>query len=112
MWWKKSALSPSNLHRILTGRRYAGGQETAKTRSEDMGEKYMKVAAIPAEGGKGKGKGKSSSESANTGTSKGGTKDMVTKVQPKIIPLPFMTETPAEGTRGAKRRKKDQKDKE
>ena len=52
----KFALSPSNLHRILTGRRYAGGHETAKTRGEDMGEKYMKVAVIPKEASKGKGK--------------------------------------------------------
>ena len=46
---EKFALSPSNLHRILTGQQYAGGHETAKTRSEDMGEKYVKVAVIPNE---------------------------------------------------------------
>ena len=108
----KFALSPSNLHRILTGWRYAGGHESAKIRSEDMGEKYVKVTAVPAEAGKGKGKGKSSSESAKTGTSKGGAKPggakvMVTKVAPKIVPLPFLTDPPAGGTRGAKRRKKD-----
>ena len=57
---EKFALSPSNLHRILTGRRYVGGHETAKTRREDMGEKYVKVAVVLAEAGKGKGKGKSS----------------------------------------------------
>ena len=54
----KIALSPSNLHRILTGRRYVGGHEMAKIRSEDMGEKYVKVTVVPAEAGKGKGKGK------------------------------------------------------
>ena len=43
---EKFALSPSNLHHILTGRRYAGGHETAKIRSEDMGEKYVKVAVV------------------------------------------------------------------
>ena len=57
--------------------------------------------------GKGKGKGKSSSEGAKKDTSKGGTKVTVTKIQPKIVPLPFLTETPAEGTRGAKKRRKD-----
>ena len=81
-----------------------------------MGEKYVKVAAIPAEAGKGKGKGKgkSSSEGAKMGTSKGGTKVTVTKVPLKIVSLPFLTEPPAGGTRGAKRRKKDgnPKDKE
>ena len=36
------------------------------------------------------------------------------KVPPKIVPLPFLTEPPAGGTRGVKRRKKDgdSKDKE
>ena len=75
-----------------------------------MGEKYMKVTAVPAEAGKGK--GKSSSEGAKTGTSKSGAKPSgvkvtVTKVPPKIVSLPFLTEPPAGGTRGAKRRKKD-----
>ena len=79
----------------------------------------MKVTAVLAEAGKGKGKGKgkSSSEGAKTGTSKGGVKPsgvkvMVTKVPPKLVPLPFLTEPPAGGTRGAKRRKKDGDSKE
>ena len=45
--------------------------------------------------------------SAKTDTAKGGTKVTVMKVQPQIVPLPFLSETPAEGTRGAKKRKKD-----
>ena len=77
-----------------------------------MGEKYVKVTAVAAEAGKGKGKGKSSSEDTKTRTSKGGVKPSgakvtVTKVAPKIVPLPFLTEPPAGGTRGAKKRKKD-----
>ena len=58
-----------------------------------MGEKYMKVAVIPKKTskGKGKGKGKSSSEDVKTDTSKGGTKVTVMKIQPKIVPLPFLT---------------------
>ena len=69
----------------------------------------MKVAVIPKEmsKGKGKGKGKLSSDGGKMDTAKGGTKVMVTKIQPKIIPLPFLTETPAEGTRGVKKRKKE-----
>ena len=117
----KFVLSPNNLHRILTGQRYVGGHESTKIRSEDMGEKYVKVTAVAAEAGKGKGKGKGKSNSEDTkmGTSKGGVKPSgakvtVTKVAPKIVPLPFLTEPPARGTRGAKRRKKDgdPKDKE
>ena len=91
-----------------------GGHETAKIRSEDMGEKYVKVTAVLAEAGKGKGKGKgkSSSEGSKMGTFKGaakssGAKVMVTKVPLKLVPLPFLTEPPAGGTRGAKRKKKD-----
>ena len=102
----KFALSPSNLHHILTGRQYAGGHETAKIRSEDMGEKYVKVVVVPKEVSKGKGKRKSSSEGAKKDTSKGGAKVTVTKIQPKIVPLLFLTETPMEGTRGAKKKKK------
>ena len=74
----------------------------------------MKVTAIAVEAGKGKGKGKGKSSSKDTKThaSKGGVKPSgakvtVTKVAPKIVPLPFLTEPPAGGTRGAKKRKKD-----
>ena len=86
-----------------------------------MGEKYMKVTVVLAEAGKGKGKGKgkSSSEGVKMGTSKGGVKPSgmrvtVTKVPPKIVPLPSLTEPSAGGTRGVKKRKKDgdPKDKE
>ena len=70
-----------------------------------MGEKYVKVAVVSKETSKGK--GKSSSKGTKMGTSKGGMKVTVTKVQPKIVPLPFLTETPVEGTRGAKKRRKD-----
>ena len=106
---EKFVLSPSNLHHILTGQRYAGGHETAKIRSEDMGEKYVKVSAVSKEvsKGKGKGKGKSSSEGTKKDTSKGGMKVTVMKIPPKIVPLPFLAEPPADGMRGAKKRKKD-----
>ena len=39
-------LSPSNLHQILTGRKYAGGHETAKGKCDEHGEKYVKVSSI------------------------------------------------------------------
>ena len=71
-----------------------------------MWEKYVKVSAVSKEVSKGKGKGKSSSESTKRDTSKGRMKVTVTKIPPKIVPLPFLAEPPAEGTRGAKKRKK------
>ena len=55
----KFRLSPSNLHRILTGRKYAGGHETAKGKCDEHGEKYVKVSKYP-ETKKEKSKGKSS----------------------------------------------------
>ena len=84
-----------------------GGHETARIRGEDMGEKYMKVSAVSKEVSKGKGKGKYSSESTKRDTSKGRTKVKVMNIPSKIVPLPFLAEPPAEGTRGAKKRKKD-----
>ena len=100
---EKFVLSPSNLHRILIRRRYVGGHETAKTRSEDLGERYTKVAAIPKETSKGKGKGKGKLSSGSAKKDTGETKVTVTKVRPQIVPLPFPSETPAESTRGAKK---------
>ena len=40
----KFKLSPSNLHQILTGRKYAGGHEMVKVKSDEHGEKYVKVS--------------------------------------------------------------------
>ena len=104
---EKFVLSPSNLHCILTGRRYAGGHEAAKTRSEDLGEKYTKVTAIRKEMSKGKGKGRGKSSSGAKKKDTGGTKVTVTKVRPWIAPLLFPSDTPSEGTRGAKKRKQE-----
>ena len=113
----KFDLSSSNLHRIITGRRYAGGQEGAKAAPDDHREKYVKVSKAQTEVcgsskmmGKGKGKGKSSAAvSAAKGSDKPvASKVTVAKVPPKLIPLPFFDDTPAEGMRGAKKHKKDE----
>ena len=108
----KFNLSSSNLHRIIMGRRYTGGHETAKVAPEDHGEKFMKVAKAQSETSKGKGKGRGKSSSVAASAAKGSAepsepKVTITKVTPKLIALPFLEETPAEGTRGAKKRKKD-----
>ena len=103
---EKFKLSLSNLHRIITGRRYSGG--STKVTSEEHGERFVKVAKA-AEMTKGKGRGKSSAvaSAAKGTTKKSDTKVMVAKVAPKLSDLPFLEDTPAEGTRGAKKRRKD-----
>ena len=62
---EKFKLSLSNLHRILMGRKYAGGHETVKVKSDDHGEKYVKVSKYP-ETKKGKGKEKAARLYAKT----------------------------------------------
>ena len=105
----KFKMSPSNLHRIITGRHYTGG--TTKTALEEHGERSMKVAKAQVETCKGKGKGKGKS-SATANVAKGSAKTSeqkvkVAKVTPRLIDLPFLEDMPAEGTLGAKKWKKD-----
>ena len=102
----KFNLSPSNLHRIITGRRYSGG--STKVTPEEHGERFVKVTKA-AETAKGKGRGKSSvaAGEAKGSDKKKSEKVTVAKVTPKLIDLPFLEDTPAEGTQGAKKRKKD-----
>ena len=103
----KFNLSSSNLHRIIMGRHYAG-HETTKVAPEDHGEKFVKVAKAQSEKSKGKGKLSSVTASVAKGIAKpSDPKVTVTKVTPKLIALPFLEDTSAEGTRGAKKWKKD-----
>ena len=108
----KFDLSSSNLNSIITGRNYTGGHKTTKVAPEDHGEKFVKVAKAQSETSKGKGKGKGKSSSVAASAAKGSRKPSdpkvtVTKVTPKLIALPFLEDTLAEGTHGAKKRKKD-----
>ena len=94
------------------GRHYTGGHETAKVAPEDHGEKFVKVAKAQFETSKGKGKGRGKLSSAAASVAKGSAKPSepkvtITKVTPQLITLPFLEETPAEGTCEAKKRKKD-----
>ena len=70
----------------------------------------MEVCGSSKMMGKGKGKGKSSAAvSAAKGSDKPvASKITVAKVPPKLIPLPFFNDTPAEGMLGAKKHKKDE----
>ena len=74
----KFNLSSSNLHRIVTGRHYAGG--TMKATPEDHGERFVKVVRAQAETCKGNGKGKGKS-STTTSAAKGSAKTSESKGQ-------------------------------
>ena len=54
----KFNLAPSNLDRIIMGRRYVGGHKTTKAALEDHGKRFVKIAKAQAKTCKGKGKGK------------------------------------------------------
>ena len=90
-------VSRSNLHKITSGRKYSGGSTTTgrKAKSlqelEEHGEPMVKVVKI-------KGKKKQ--------------KVPVTKVtgKPRLIDLPFLDDKPAQGTRGARKRREDDDD--
>ena len=85
------------------GRRYAGGHEAAKAKTDEHGEKFVWVSKQPKMV-KGKGRGKSSKT-----TEKDVGKVTVTKVlvTPKDMGVLALGEPPAESTRAAKRKKKD-----
>ena len=105
-------VSPSNLHKLVSGKRYLGGSQGVSKKAsslkelEEHGEHMVKVCkkttkttastrGVSKSGGKG-GKPKSSG------------KVTVMKTTPKLVPLPFLDEeTPAAGTRGARKRKKE-----
>ena len=106
-------VAPSNLHKLMSGKKYHGGshgdskKESSLKDLEEHGEPMVQVikkktvksttsaSSIWKIGGKG-GKAKMSG------------KVTVTKTTPKLIPLPFLDdETPASGTRGAHKKKKE-----
>ena len=91
-------VSKSNLHQITSGQKYAGGNVTTgkKLKSvqqelEEHGEQMVKIAKV-------KPKPKSKK------------KVVVTKVTPKLIPLPFLKEPTEEPRRSRRKKDKDKKD--
>ena len=105
-------VSPSNLHKLVSGKKYHGGShgDSKKGSSlkevEEHGEPMVQVikkktvkSTTSGSGTKSRGKG---------GKPKSSGKVTVTKTAPKIIPLPFWDdETLAAGTRGARKKKKE-----
>ena len=90
-------VSKSNLHRITSGRKYAGGSITTgrKLKSvqelEEHGEQMVKIAKV-------KPKPKSKK------------KVVVMKITPKVIPLPFLEESTENPRRPLRKKGKDKKD--
>ena len=99
-------VSPSNLHKLVSRKKYHGGshRDGKKASSlkeiEDHGERMVQVVkkkTVKTMTSRGKG-----------GKPKSSGKVMVTKATPRIIPLPFLDdETPAAGTQGARKKKKE-----
>ena len=99
-------LQPSNLHKLVSGRKYAGGSkgegkkasslQELEDRSEPM-VKVIKKKSVPAAARSSKGGGKVKSSGKVT----------VTKAPPKLVALPFLDEeTPAAGTRSSQKKQK------
>ena len=112
-------LVSSNLHKLVSGKKYHGGSQGAgKIAStlrelEEHGEPMVQCIRKKAV------KGGSSASTTTSGTKSSGkagkakssSKVTVTKTAPHIIPLPvFDDETPASGMRGACKKKKDGND--
>ena len=102
-------LAPSNLHKLISGKKYAGGSkgEGRKASSlkelEDRSETMVKVSRKKTVSGAAGG----FKSGGKAGKAKSSDKVKVTKVPPKIIPLPFFDdETPASGTRGSRKKQK------
>ena len=102
-------LSPSNLHKLVSGKKYAGGSKgegkkvsslkELEERSESMVKVIRKKTVSSAAG--------SSKSGGKAGKVKSSEKVKVTKAPLKIIPLPFFDdETLASGTRGSCKKQK------
>ena len=102
-------LAPSNLHKLVSGKKYAGGSKGEGKKASSLKEleerseamvKVIRKKTVSSVAGSSKSGGKA-------GKAKSSEKVKVTKAPPKIIPLPFLdNETPASGTRGSRKKQK------
>ena len=108
-------LAPSDLHKLVSGKKYSGGSKgegrkasslkELEERCEPMVQVIKKKTVSSAAG--------SSKSGGRAGKAKSSDKVKVTKVTPKIIPLPFLDEeTPASGMRGVCKKQKGGDDKQ
>ena len=103
-------LLSSNLHQLVSGKKYAGGSKgegkklsslkESEERSEPMIQVINKKKTVSSAAGSSKSRGRA-------GKVKSSEKVKVTKVLLKLAPLPFLDdETPASGTRGSHKKQK------
>ena len=106
-------IAPSNLHKLMSGKKYHGGShgDSHKASSlkelEEHGEPMVQVIkkkmVKPTTSVSG-----TSKSGGRAGKAKTSGKVTVMKMTPKIIPLLFLdNKTPALGTRGAHKKKKE-----
>ena len=106
-------VAPSNLHKLISGKKYYGGShgDSRKASSlkelEEHGEPMVQVIKKKMVKSMTSGSGTSKS-GGKGGKPKSSGKVTVTKMTPKIIPLPFWDDaTPVAGTREAHKKKKE-----
>ena len=97
-------LSPINLHKIVSGKKYVGGSKGKGKKASSLKEleerrepmvQVSKKKTVSSVAG-------SSKSGGRAGKAKSSDKVKITKVLPKLIPLPFLDDkTPASGTRGS-----------
>ena len=102
-------LSPSNLHKLVSWKKYAGGSKGKGKKASSLKEfeersepmvQVIKKKTVSSVAGSSKSRGRA-------GKVKSSDKVKITKVPPKLIPLPFLDDkTPASGTRGSRKRQK------
>ena len=102
-------LLPSNLHKLMSGKKYAGGSKGEGKKVSSLKEleersgpmvQVIKKKTVSSTAGSLKSGGR-------VGKAKSSERVKVTKAPPKLIPLPFLDdETPASGTRGSRKKQK------
>ena len=107
-------LSPSNLHKLVSRKKYQGGSTgTARKASllkelEEHGEQMVQCTRKKAIK-KSRGTGTGTKSGGRAGKAKSSKTVTVTKTKPRLVPLPFLDDsTPAEGTRGARKKKPEE----
>ena len=109
-------LSPSNLHKLVSGKKYQGGSMGSARKASSLKKleehgKPMVQCTRKKTIKKGGGSSMSIKSGGRAGKAKSSKTVTVTKTTPHLIPLPFLDDkTPAAGTRGAHKKKTEEED--
>ena len=101
-------LSPSNLHKLLSGKKYQGGSTGAARKASSLNTEHGEPMVQCIRKKTTKRGGESSTKSGGrAGKAKSSSKVTVTKTKLHLIPLPFLDDkTRAAGTRGLVKRRR------